>query len=107
VKCEDLLKAISDYIDGEIDPSICEELEKHLRDCDPCKVVVDTVRKTILLYKGTELYELPYEVKERLHKVAAREVEGEIPDGCLLTIKKRDMGGRGSWRAEWRVASGE
>lgn len=35
MKCEDLLKAISDYIDGEIDPSICEELEKHLRDCDP------------------------------------------------------------------------
>lgn len=67
MKCEDLLKALSDYIDGEIDPSICEEFEKHLKNCEPCKIVVDTVRKTILLYKGAEVYELPYELKERIH----------------------------------------
>jgi len=79
VKCEDLLKAISDYIDGEIDPSICEELENHLQYCDPCKIVVDTVRKTILLYKGTELYELPYEVKERLHKLLSEKWKEKFP----------------------------
>ncbi|MFA0783445.1 MAG: hypothetical protein YYHSYBAR_001836 [Candidatus Fervidibacter sacchari] len=79
MKCEDLLKAISDYIDGEIDPSICEELEKHLRDCDPCKIVVDTVRKTILLYKGTELYELPSEVRERLHKLLREKWREKFP----------------------------
>jgi Predicted transmembrane transcriptional regulator (anti-sigma factor) len=104
VKCEDLLKAISDYIDGEIDPSICEELEKHLQDCDPCKIVVDTVRKTILLYKGTELYELPYEVKERLHKLLREKWREEIPNGYLLT-GHREMGGRGSCQAETAVIS--
>jgi hypothetical protein len=66
-------------LDGEIDPSICEELEKHLRDCDPCKVIVDTVRKTILLYKGTELYELPYEVKERLHSLLREKWKEKFP----------------------------
>lgn len=69
MKCEDLLKAISDYIDGEIDPSFCEELEKHLQDCNPCRIVVDTVRKTISFYKNSEPYELPDEVKERIHKL--------------------------------------
>lgn len=68
MKCEELLRAISDYIDGEIDPSLCDELEEHLRDCEPCKVVVDTLRKTITLYKGDEPFELPPEVKERLHR---------------------------------------
>lgn len=67
MKCEELLKALSDYIDGEIDPGICEEFEKHLKDCEPCKIVVDTVRKTVLLYKGTEVYELPYKLKEKIH----------------------------------------
>jgi hypothetical protein len=43
------------------------------------KVVVDTVRKTILLYKGTELYELPYEVKERLHRLLREKWKEKFP----------------------------
>lgn len=79
MKCEDLLKALSDYIDGEIDPSICEEFEKHLRDCEPCKIVVDTVRKTILLYKGTEVYELPCELKERIRSLLRKKWKEKFP----------------------------
>ncbi|MFN3420388.1 MAG: anti-sigma factor family protein [Armatimonadota bacterium] len=79
MKCEELLKALSDYIDGEIDLSICEEFEEHLKDCEPCKIVVDTVRKTILLYKGTEVYELPYELKERLHNLLREKWKEKFP----------------------------
>ncbi len=79
MKCEELLKAISDYIDGDIDPSICEELEKHLKDCEPCQIVIDTVRKTILLFKGTEPYELPYEIKERLHNLLREKWREKFP----------------------------
>jgi hypothetical protein len=45
MKCEDLLKILSDYIDGDIDPKVCEGFERHLAECDPCQVVVDTIRK--------------------------------------------------------------
>ncbi len=79
MKCEELLKALSDYIDGEIDPSICEEFEKHLKDCEPCKIVIDTVRKTVLLYKGTEVYELPYELKEKIHDLLRRKWKEKFP----------------------------
>lgn len=79
MKCEDLLRALSDYIDGEIDPSICEEFEEHLKDCEPCKIVVDTVRKTILLYKGSEVYELPYELKERIHRLLRERWKEKFP----------------------------
>jgi len=47
--CKDFLKILNDYIDGEVDPSICKDLETHLKDCNPCKVVIDQVRKTITL----------------------------------------------------------
>lgn len=83
MKCEDLLKEISNYIDGEIDPAICEELENHLRDCEPCKIVVDTTRKTILLYKGTEPYELPYELKERLHNLLREKWKEKFPSAAV------------------------
>jgi predicted anti-sigma-YlaC factor YlaD len=51
--CKDLLDFISDYIDADLSPSLCAELEKHLRECENCRVVVDTVRKTVSLYHET------------------------------------------------------
>lgn len=67
MKCEDLLKMLNDYVDGDIDPSICDEFRRHLEGCDPCKVVVDTVRKTITLYRDADVYEIPLDFRTRLH----------------------------------------
>ncbi len=69
MKCADLLRMLNDYVDGDIDPGLCEEFEKHLAGCNPCKVVVDNVRKTITLYKNEGVYELPAAFRERLHKL--------------------------------------
>ncbi len=68
MKCEDLLQMLNDYVDGDIDPGICEGFEQHLEGCNPCQVVVDNIRKTIKLYKDKEVYEIPYEFHGRLHK---------------------------------------
>ncbi len=69
MKCDELLKLLNEYVDGEIDPAFCKEFEQHLAGCDPCKIVVDTIRKTILIYKNDQIYELPVEFRERLHKL--------------------------------------
>jgi hypothetical protein len=79
VKCEDLLEALNEYVDGTLDPAICEVFEAHLRGCNPCQIVIDNVRKTITLYKGGDAFELPIEVRERLHatlRVRWRELHG-------------------------------
>ena len=68
MKCEELLKMLNDYVDGEIDVAVCKEFEKHLAGCNPCQVVVDTVRKTITLYRGKDVYELPADFRQRLYK---------------------------------------
>ena len=54
MKCEELLAMLNEYVDGTVDPAICEEFEKHLAGCNPCQVVVDNIRKTITLYKDGE-----------------------------------------------------
>ncbi len=68
MKCEDLLKTLNDYIDGQIDPAICDEFEQHLAGCNPCQIVVDTIRKTITLYRIGEPYEMPMEFGARLRR---------------------------------------
>jgi anti-sigma factor RsiW len=67
MKCEELLQMLNEYVDGSVDPGVCETFEKHLAGCNPCQVVVDNIRKTITLYKDGQPYELPVPVRDRLH----------------------------------------
>jgi anti-sigma factor RsiW len=67
--CRDLLGQLSDYVDGELEAALCAELEAHLADCPNCRVMVDTVRKTVTLYHAQAATELPSEVQDRLYKV--------------------------------------
>ncbi len=64
--CRDLKAQLSDYIDGELDEGLCGELEKHLAGCENCRIVVDTLRKTILLYRNYGAVSLPDRAHERL-----------------------------------------
>lgn len=69
-ECHALLSSISEYVDGTLNAAFCEELEKHLTECENCTVVVDTLRKTILLYRKTaeETNQMPGVVRERLYR---------------------------------------
>ncbi len=81
MKCQDILKMLNEYVEGELDPAVCQELERHLAGCDPCKVVIDNIRKTISLYKNDQVYELPADFRQRLH-AALRDKwkkQGELP----------------------------
>lgn len=66
--CEELLRMLNDYVDGDIDPAVCEGFEEHLAGCNPCQIVVDTIRKTIKLYKDEEVFEMPLAFRQRLHR---------------------------------------
>ncbi len=68
MKCEELLAMLNEYVDGTIDPGICEDFEKHMAGCNPCQVVIDNIRQTITLYKEGQPYELPVQFRERLRE---------------------------------------
>lgn len=78
--CQELLDHISDYVDGELETTLCAELEAHLARCHNCRVMVDTVRRTITLYHSQAPTELPAGVENRLYKVLRIEKQGPSPD---------------------------
>ncbi len=67
MKCAELLWALNEYADGTVNPAICEEFEKHMADCDSCRVVVDNVCQTITLYRVRKPFDLPPRFRRRLH----------------------------------------
>lgn len=80
MKCDDLLKALNDYVDGRIDPAVCERFESHLAGCNPCQIVVDNIRQTITLYKAGEPYELPEEFRNELRLSLRDKWKKKFPD---------------------------
>ena len=69
MNCKHTLSQLSDFLDGDLDPELAEAVRKHLADCPDCEVVVNTTKKTIELFCGSEPMPLPQEVGERLQKV--------------------------------------
>lgn len=66
--CKALLGDLSEYIDGELPPELCAEIEKHLEGCENCRVVLNTTRRTIDLVQDPARENVPDEVRERLFK---------------------------------------
>jgi anti-sigma factor RsiW len=71
--CKEHLGELSDYLDGDLQPELCAEIERHLAECGNCRIVVDTLRKTIMLYRAYGHEEVPADAKARL--VAVLELE--------------------------------
>jgi anti-sigma factor RsiW len=68
-ECRRLLGSLSEYVDGELDERLCAVLEKHMETCEDCRIVVDTLRKTVYLYHATTQKEtLPTDIRTRLYK---------------------------------------
>jgi anti-sigma factor RsiW len=80
VTCAELVRQLSDYIDGALAPEARASVEAHLVECDKCHIVLDTTQCTILLYRvaAAESPGLTSERREallrRLEKVCRRSV---------------------------------
>jgi len=66
--CKSLLSSLSDYVDGTVQEELCRDLERHLAECEDCRIVVDTLKKTVYLYHSNKDTGLPVAVRERLFK---------------------------------------
>jgi anti-sigma factor (TIGR02949 family) len=67
-ECKDVVKNLNAYIDGELDASLCSELEAHLETCSNCRIVVNTLKRTIeICQTDGRQTRLPADVRERLY----------------------------------------
>jgi anti-sigma factor RsiW len=77
LNCNRVIREISDYIDGELDLPVRQELERHLEHCEDCKMVVDQTRLTVEIFCDSKPVELPADVKSRLHEALRRKLHAK------------------------------
>src|ERR1017187_400253 len=58
-KCKEIFSLLSDYLNLELPPDACQEIETHLAGCPPCIEFAESLRKTIDLCRSYRPTELP------------------------------------------------
>ncbi len=66
VSCKTLARSLSAYIDGDLNHELCCEIEKHLSLCRRCSVLLDSVRKVLIVSGDERTFELPMGYEDRL-----------------------------------------
>lgn len=87
--CAEFLKELTDYLDETLDQRTRAELEDHLVWCHDCFVVCDTTKKTIQIYRDSKMYELPDDLRTRLHSAIVSKCKSKKPGQSTADEKSK------------------
>ena len=68
-KCHDYIQGLNEYLDGEVSPELCDEIEKHIGECENCRIMVDTLKQTVTLCREGKEEKLPKELELKLNNI--------------------------------------
>jgi anti-sigma factor RsiW len=63
--CREALASISGYLDGDLDSTACDALERHCLACSNCAALVKGLRETVGLCRQAATVPLPDAVRRR------------------------------------------
>jgi predicted anti-sigma-YlaC factor YlaD len=69
MKCKSVYEYICENLDANMNSAKCRAIKKHLDACPDCAAYLDSLKKTILLYKREPGPSVPLSVHRRLVKV--------------------------------------
>jgi RNA polymerase sigma-70 factor (ECF subfamily) len=58
-KCKEVFSLLSEYLNLELPPDACREMEAHIAACPPCIEFAESLRKTVELCRRYQPAELP------------------------------------------------
>jgi len=64
--CRDMVEYLSEYLDGELDASLQEIIDKHRGNCPPCQAFIRTLSRTVEAVRSQPSEPLPEELKQAL-----------------------------------------
>lgn len=74
MNCAGVMRRVSSYIDGDLEATVIEEVELHLKTCQECTLFIQQTSLTVKLYYDSDLVDYPVEVQARLHETLRRKI---------------------------------
>jgi len=66
ISCEELMDELGSLLDEEVTPELRRQLEQHLSDCRPCRVIADSTKSTVKIVTGCRSFELPAKLSAKI-----------------------------------------
>ena len=63
-RCREIFALLSQYLDLELPPDACREIEQHMAGCAPCVEFAESLRKTVELCRGYKPGVMPEPISE-------------------------------------------
>jgi RNA polymerase sigma-70 factor (ECF subfamily) len=79
-RCKEMFAELSNFLDDELDDSLCEELEKHMDGCEPCKAFLSSLEKSILQCRMAPNESPDPRVAAKLRRELMSEYQGLMAD---------------------------
>lgn len=83
--CEELLSLFSQYLDAELPPGSCEQIEQHASECARCAEFLDSVKLTVTLCRDLKAGEsprpLPPDARAHLRELYKRSLAARAAPG--------------------------
>ena len=68
VRCEEVRREISNYLEGEVPPELRAAIEEHIHGCKRCTAVLNGTRNVVHLYGDERMLEVPLGFSHRLQR---------------------------------------
>jgi anti-sigma factor RsiW len=80
-ECRDILAGISAYLDGDLEVSACDAIERHCQYCGNCATLVKGLRETVGLCRQAASVPIPEFVRQRARDSVRRLLEQDASKG--------------------------
>jgi len=68
LSCQEVLEQLADYLDEDARAELVQQVDSHIHECSHCQVEVDTLRRTIMIYRCDEKVVLSSPLTDRLQQ---------------------------------------
>ena len=79
ISCEDVLRELVNYTEGDLTPDLLARIERHLKNCAHCTAVYDGTRNVVRLLGDQAAFELPEGFSQRLREKFVSQLKGSGP----------------------------
>ena len=69
VSHKDIYKHLCENLDSKLSSKECRRIREHIESCDNCTALLDSLKKTIYLYKEMSMPSLPKQLDKKLFAV--------------------------------------
>lgn len=69
LSCSEVYDHLCDNLDEQLNSESCRQIKAHIAECENCTALLDSLKKTVYLYRHYPTPKLPKKVKKELFAV--------------------------------------